>query len=107
MLVALRGVVEEAGGLGVDLDRRPAGAVDAVDDVVRAVAAELLLDAQRLGLRAGGQRERLGAVVQVEQHLARAAHRGEAADPEVLAALEGRRRHLRSWTCSRSGTKRC
>jgi hypothetical protein len=85
-LEAQRGVVEEAGRLRVDGDLASCGVVDLVDEGVGPVAAELRLHAPDFGF--GDVRERGGrrGVVGVEEDLARARHRLEAREVEVLAA---------------------
>ena len=93
-------------GFFVDLDGLSGGAIDPRDDVVVAVAAELLFDAPCAGGDRASHRLRQLLVDGVHEHFARAAHgaksRSAAAprrsETEVIAELQDHRveiRHLR------------
>ena len=102
-VIAVVGEIEQARGFRIDLDA-PATVIDLMYDIVVTVAAELLLDAQRLLLPQFGQLARLRPVVAFEQDFAGARHAVKLADPEFAAFAErkGFRHCLR---CYRRGLK--
>ena len=83
-----RGEIEQVRGLVVDFDGLACGCIDARDDVVRPIAAELVLDAPCAGGHGVGDLARLRLIGNFHEHLARAAHRAEAADPQAVVARE-------------------
>ncbi len=100
-LVTRGRVVQQQPRLVVHRHRQTACAVDAVDDVVRPVTAELELDAACFVARGVKRVPRLGVIVGVHEHFAGAGHGREAPHEVVTRARKrqalgsGRRGHGR------------
>ena len=72
----------------IDRDGLASRRIDTRDDVVRPIAAELVLDAQCAGSDGVGYLACLRLIGDFNEHLARAAHGAEAAYPQAVAARE-------------------